>query len=844
MSDSEDLVAHMRPVQSAERDLRDLALIWQTVECSAAIGCPEEVAPILPTLIDTRRRFASLQGQLIEQMVLENRAEVGDDLGAKAQGAIDILVRNLYERTADVGFLATDDVIRAYCAATPEVRSVEAAAMLRRLAEYQAKYSVYDDVLLVAPSGAVLARLDAAATTHSTRDALIADALNARGYVERFGPSDLAADDQPALLYAHRIDAGDGRALGVLVLRFRFADEMRRIFEAVVDDTQRLVLMLVDEAHRVIATSDPAHIAIGSRLPALDAGKVALASFAGREYLGACCASHGYQGYGGPRWRAVAMVTLSTAFRQRAGVSDEAVPLDNAALLAVQTEAEAINRELRRVLWNGRVMIGDDAAEGLRLKAVLQQVSATGGRTRSRVKQAIHDIYRVSLSRARQQAQELARMAADVMDRNLYERANDCRWWALSPVLQQRMAEPPSAAGTQAMQAVLGHINGLYTVYSQLVAFDHTGRIRAVSVADTADRWVGRAVPAPWLQRLQSLSTSQRYAVSAFEPTELHDHGATYVYLAAVRAGPNNAIAGGVAIVFNAARELGAILRDLLGERAGFAAFIDAEDVLLATTDAPLAAQAAAALGGDGAVVELGGAHYACARVLAPGYREFKVDDGYANGVGAIVGLRLGASERRRLNFSDFDLVPSATAKSPGRDRPLEVAVFQVGAMRYALPAAAVLEAMPQQALMRTPSLGGATVGMLDVGGGAQSRLVRVVCARQLFGVTYPARQSDGVVLVLRPADGGSPQIGLRVDDVLSVLEVGAASVHPAPQGYGGLTSWVVSMIDCVAVGPDGSEPALVQLLSCERLLADVTPEKTPARAQQRIATAGDAVTP
>jgi hypothetical protein len=28
-----------------------------------------------------------------------------------------------------------------------------------------------------------------------------------------------------------------------------------------------------------------------------------------------------------------------------------------------------------------------------------------------------------------------ASLAINIMDRNLYERANDCRWWALDPVI-------------------------------------------------------------------------------------------------------------------------------------------------------------------------------------------------------------------------------------------------------------------------------------------------------------------------------------------------------------------------------------------------------------------------
>ena len=36
---------------------------------------------------------------------------------------------------------------------------------------------------------------------------------------------------------------------------------------------------------------------------------------------------------------------------------------------------------------------------------------------------------------------------SDIMDRNLYERANDCRWWALSPVLREGLAAPAGGAG-------------------------------------------------------------------------------------------------------------------------------------------------------------------------------------------------------------------------------------------------------------------------------------------------------------------------------------------------------------------------------------------------------------
>jgi chemotaxis signal transduction protein len=822
MSDSEDLVAHMRPVLAAERDLRELAVVWQMIESSAAIGCPGEAEAILGTLNDTRNRFDQLQRRLIEQMVVENRAEIGDDLRDNAQCTIDILVRNLYERTADVGFLATDDAVREFCAGSAEQREAGRAAMVRRLAQYQAKYTVYDDIILLSTTGVALARLDADASGDAADPAIAAAAQSVRGYVERFGPSPLAPSGTSALLYAHAIHGADGGLVGTLVLRFRFADEMQRIFDSMLDGSHRVALALVNADGRVIATGDEAHVPLGARLHVGKAGEVELTSFAGREYLSICCASHGYQGYAGPPWRAVAMVSLLTAFRSRSGQGDTDVPLDNPELMAVQTEADAINRDLRRVLWNGSVLIESQQAEAPRLKAVLRQVTIIGRRTRGRVSEAIHDIYRVSLARSRHQTQQLARLAADLMDRNLYERANDCRWWALSPVLQRELSQPPTDTGAEAMQRVLAHINSLYTVYSQLVVFDAGGVIRAVSVASTANRWVGQRVPEHWLQPLKTRIDPQAYAVTPFEQTELHDDGPTYVYLAAIHGGAPQRLVGGIGIVFHSTRELGTMLRELIGDRPGFAAFVDAAGNVLVSAGSvpPVVLEPGMGADADGAVVEHEGSHFVCARVRAPGYREFKTVDGYDNGVEVVVGLRLGASERRQSSFSDVDLV---AASAGGQQGSVEMAVFQIGAARYALPAADVIESIPLRALARMPSVGGATLGVVEVSTPSGPRMVRVVCGRKLFGVDYPARSTDGVVVVMRPTGGDDrTMMGLRVDDVLSVIDVAPANVHPVPEGLARHNSWLDGLIDCEARAADRRDPALVQLLSRERLVGDL----------------------
>lgn len=822
MSIVDDLVPHMRRVQCAERDLRDLGLLWQMIEASSAISCPEEAESILPMLSQTRERFSALQQRLVQQLGEESLAELRDELAASAQCAIDILVRNLFERTADVGFLATDDTLRGFCTADPDTQQAGVAALRQRLAEYRTKYTVYDDVVLLAPDGRVLARLDPAATLQQSADPVVAAAAARSGYVERFAVSDLGAHDTPALLYAHRVEDAAGRCVGVLVLRFRMADEMAQIFASVTEGQQQMALVLLDAGGRVIASNDEAHVPLGALVQAAEDGQVALTAFAGREYLSLTRATHGYQGYQGPAgWRAHAMVSMLTAFRPRHDTVDErqALSLDNAELARIQTEVDAINGNLRRVVWNGRLVASTQASSQARLKAVLTQVTGAGGRTRARVAEAIRELYRSSLGRSLNQAQSLARLAADIMDRNLYERANDCRWWALSPVLQRVLAAPDDEAGRSALNAMLSHVNSLYTVYSRLVVFDAQGVVRGVSNEDAESPLIGTPVDPALRQATLELNDSQRYAVMPFGPTPLAGGRPTYVYAAAVRPASGGAALGGIAIVFNAEREFRAMLDDVLGTQTGLAAFVDAEGRVIACTS-PMGAVGQPLRLTPG-VCDREGLQYAVAEVRGGGYREFKRSDGYDNGVRAVVALRLGGLERRRTAHHDTTL-----AALPVQDRTAlrEYALFHVGPGRYALDASAVVEARTCEGLVRAPVGHADIAGLLEVPGARGPCVVPVLCGRRLFGVMHPARAGDGVVIVLAGADR-RPRVGLRVDHVSTVLDIGPEHQQPAPTGLRQHAPLLAGLLRVAAHGPEGqSGQALVQLVDASAVMANAVP--------------------
>ena len=95
--------------------------------------------------------------------------------------------------------------------------------------------------------------------------------------------------------------------------------------------------------------------------------------------------------------------------------------------------AREIQRRLDRMVWNGRI---HQAAESNAFsRSLLEEIAATGRKTKDVFERASSELLTTVASGLLGEARFLADLSVDVLDRNLYERANDCRWWATSPVL-------------------------------------------------------------------------------------------------------------------------------------------------------------------------------------------------------------------------------------------------------------------------------------------------------------------------------------------------------------------------------------------------------------------------
>lgn len=833
---------YMRDVSRCEQSLRELNLIWRMIEASAKMNCPVEAKAILPTMAATRAGFNRLEQELVTSLVREKVANVLEEIGTKAQYVIDIVVRNLYERTADVGFLATDRELCAFVAGMHDDTDMIRA----RLRAYRNKYTVYDEILLLDTAGNVLVQIDDATPLEGTIDPLLQQTLESDTYVEIFRATDLRPGKQEALIYARRMHHPEtGAVVGALCLCFHFEEEMAGIFRSHRDPAERSNMLLLDGDNRVIASADPRWIPVGATVPVNRDNEPKLVIYGGREYLARTFSADGYQGYmGPPGWQGQVMIPVDLAFT--GSETDALTSLDKNVADGLLSHAESFcpplfeimsaAETIRRVVWNGQVMTAGQNGELLKLKTILEQISETGARSNELFSQSIRDLYETVLSSSLSDSEFVSHLMVDLLDRNLYERSDDCRWWALTPEIQAALADPAGLTEKVArIDEILGYINSLYTVYTRIFVYDRDGIIVAgTDFKGDGLQVIGTEIDEATLAQVLSLTNDQQYYVTPFEPTPLYDGRPTYVYHAAIRH-PENAsqVVGGIGIVFDSEPEFAAMLKGALGDKkAASALFVNRDGRIISSTDTtrPVGSQLdldPALLnmnnGGSASRIVIHDGHYAIMGCTAShGYREFKTSDGYCEDVIAVVYFAFGEERQQSGGKHANAMLELDPTAPPGR----EFATFFIDGALFAIAAEHAQEALPASEISSV-SMGSRAerIGLLALNHENESRrFVWVFDLGHLMRGTKSEIDSSSQVIVIE-RDGKS--IGLLVSELHGVPEFQPSQIVPTP-----LAAPETGMLVTEVIQANRGE-LLIQAINVDHLFAVLNDEEIPAAAMK-----------
>lgn len=246
----------------------------------------------------------NMSESLVEQME-------GEKLHDLAQVLVQLIVRNLFERTADVRWWATDPSLWE-ALADPTAERIDFAG--KRLAGINRVYSVYENLILTDTAGRVVAVSNA-----SYRKLVGADFSGERWfqraratssgdeYVVDDPKADSRHDGHQVLAYATSVRRGgepNGEMLGTLGVYFNWQEQGRAIVEDEStlsgSDRSRSTVALLDAKHRVIASTDPAML--WQHYPLQNQGAAKGSYYDDNGHIIAYAKTIGYQDYDGLGW--------------------------------------------------------------------------------------------------------------------------------------------------------------------------------------------------------------------------------------------------------------------------------------------------------------------------------------------------------------------------------------------------------------------------------------------------------------------------------------------------------------------------------------------------------------
>jgi hypothetical protein len=235
----------------------------------------------------------------------------GQRLADLALNAIEIIDRNLYERTCDVRWWATDSAV-VECVAEPSPEKARYAS--QRLKVILDAYTVYLDLWICDAAGRVVAtgrpdKYPGARGLSVANQAWFKAAMRT-GSGEEFAAADVATvpalGNAPVATYATAIRAegkSGGKPLGVLGIHFDWRPQAQAVVNGVrLSEEERACtrVMVLDQNHRLLAASDDAGIL--SEVFRLDVSGGAMGSYGADDRTIGYALTPGYETYKGMGW--------------------------------------------------------------------------------------------------------------------------------------------------------------------------------------------------------------------------------------------------------------------------------------------------------------------------------------------------------------------------------------------------------------------------------------------------------------------------------------------------------------------------------------------------------------
>lgn len=382
----------------------------------------------------------------------------------------------------------------------------------RRLEDIRNSYTLYRDLVIATKTGVILANSNADRRAQVlgisvANESWFIQAIATKNGSEYYAQdvTDSQVEEQQSLVYTTAVrEKGDenGPVLGAMGVYFDLQGEASLILdEYMPKDINNITIdgtysMFTNAENRIIASNDGSILEVGKsahiprRNRSLAAGEKvgSYLVFEGVDSAIFSARTSGYLDYRGLGWSSHVIIPKDLIFdssvsMQRPDIHAEdlmkskIIPeINKQTYIKVQDDKESI----QLISLNGIVFASKLGKRGASLGPIFNQITKSGDFVTSRMEDLLKEMAMGELNLNLLALENYSKQAIDLIDRNLFERAADVRWWATDQYLWQALMEP-TEHNLQKASDRLKIINSSYPMYRNIILADSAGTIQACS---------------------------------------------------------------------------------------------------------------------------------------------------------------------------------------------------------------------------------------------------------------------------------------------------------------------------------------------------------------------------
>ncbi|WMW23390.1 cache domain-containing protein [Methanolobus mangrovi] len=437
-----------------------------------------------------------------------------------------------------------------------------------RLEDIKTSYTLYRDLVIADSEGYVIANSNSLRRSDVLGIRVNDEDWFTRALKTKNGTEYIAEDicpskveEQLSLVYstAVREDSNeDGNVLGAMGIYFDFQGEAKIILDEYMPLTQEGIIqdgcysMFTSSDGKIIASTDEDILEVGTKahIPRnnralVDGGQAnAYMAFEGVESAIFSSRTDGYLEYRGLGWSSHIILPKSHIFVdtiEDGGYNIESKELMNSNInpdINKQTYAKIQNdkTEILLISINGTIYGSKMGVRGDQLGPIFNQITQSSNFITSKMEGLLQEMAAVELQLNLKTLENFAKQAIDLIDRNLFERSADIRWWSTDEYFWKALLNPSEEEFMKASDR-LKVINGSYTMYRNLFLADLNGVIRACSntelMSELSELDVSDHI---WFEEGARTSRSSQYAVQDVMNSSLEkDKQRSLIYAGGVR---------------------------------------------------------------------------------------------------------------------------------------------------------------------------------------------------------------------------------------------------------------------------------------------------------------------